>query len=155
MLKRAIPDNEHLGKPFFIKMSNSIVKSLKGYDAFSKVILGGKKIRVGELTSFVIFRESKLNFLKSSLPDVIYIGVTNSKRFNKKAILRNRIKRLLRAAIREVIMKDVSKYNVIKYAVFMLNKKIPYSNFIGLSDILPLVEQALNKAVDYKLNKKT
>jgi len=142
-----------LGKPFFIKMNNINVKSLKGYNAFSKVIVNGKKIKVDDLTSFFIYNDNKLNFLKSSNPDLIYIGVTSSKRGNKKAVLRNRIKRLLRVAVSEFITKDVVKYKIIKYAVFMYNKKIPYSNFVKLSDIEPLVERALNKAVEYKLKK--
>jgi len=142
-----------LGKPFFIKMNNINVKSLKGYNAFSKVIVNGKKIKVDDLTSFFIYNDNKLNFLKSSNPDLIYIGVTSSKRGNKKAVLRNRIKRLLRVAVSEFITKDIVKYKIIKYAVFMYNKKIPYSNFVKLSDIEPLVERALNKAVEYKLKK--
>jgi len=142
-----------LGKPFFIKMNNINVKSLKGYNAFSKVIVNGKKIKVDDLTSFFIYNDNKLNFLKSSNHDLIYIGVTSSKRGNKKAVLRNRIKRLLRVAVSEFITKDVVKYKIIKYAVFMYNKKIPYSNFVKLSDIEPLVERALNKAVEYKLKK--
>ena len=117
------------------------------------VIVNGKKIKVDDLTSFFIYNDNKLNFLKSSNPDLIYIGVTSSKRGNKKAVLRNRIKRLLRVAVREFISKDVVKYKIIKYAVFMYNKKIPYSNFVKLSDIEPLVERALNKAVEYKLKK--
>jgi len=142
-----------LGKPFFIKMNNINVKSLKGYNAFSKVIVNGKKIKVDDLTSFFIYNDNKLNFLKSSNHDLIYIGVTSSKKGNKKAVLRNRIKRLLRVAVREFIAKDVVKYKIIKYAVFMYNKKIPYSNFVKLSDIELLVERALNKAVEYKLKK--
>lgn len=136
-------------------MGNNIVKSLKGYNAFSKVILKGKRIKIKELTSYFIYNDNNVSFLKSSDPNIIYIGVTNSKKINKKAVLRNRIKRLLRVAVRQVIMKDTEKYKIIKYAVFIFNKKIPYCNFITLKDIVPLVENSIDNAIEYKLKKKT
>lgn len=136
-------------------MSNNNTKSLKGYNAFSKVITKGKKIKTNELTSYYIFNDDKLNFIKSSSQDFVYFGVTSSKKINKKAVLRNRIKRLLRVAARQIIMNNFEKYSVIKYAVFIFNKKIPYINFINLSDIKPLVELSLNRAIEYKLKKKS
>lgn len=143
------------GKPFFIKMNNNIVKPLKGYNAFSKVIANGKKIKTDELTSYYIYNDDVLNFMKSNVPEFIYAGVTSSKRINKSAVIRNRIKRLLRVAVRQIIMNDVDKYKLIKYGVFIYNKKIPFTGYINLNDITPLVVNSLNKAVDYKLKKKS
>lgn len=138
------------GKPFFITMNNDNIKSLKGYNAFSKVIANGKRIKYNEIVSFFVFKDSELSLLKSSNPYVFYYGVTSSKKVNKKAVIRNRIKRLLRIAIRVIYLKDKDKYNQIKYAIFMYNKSIPYSNYISLTEIIPLVENIMNKAIEFK-----
>lgn len=131
-------------------MTNKSLKPLKGYNCFYKVIQNGKKIKSKELTSYFVFENQKLSILKSNNTDLIYFGVACSKKTNKSAVYRNRIKRLLRVAIKQVIMTDKDKYKSIKYSIFMLNKRISFVNEIGLNDVLPLVESVLNKAVEYQ-----
>ncbi len=71
---------------------------LKGYGTFGRVFNQGKRFRATGLTAFVTFRP----------PDCVeshnemHVGVT-CRRGTKPAVMRNRIKRLLREAVRREI----------------------------------------------------
>ncbi len=138
-----------LGKPLFIKMNTIQIKSLKGFNSFSSVYTKGKKIKIEDLFSVFVFRGSKLNFKKCMDEDIFYVGVGSSKRANKKAVTRNRIKRLLRVSVLQTLSESHHSYDYLKYAVFVYNKRIEQPQMIHLSDIKPLVQQIFEKVNNY------
>jgi ribonuclease P protein component len=79
------------------------VSPLKGFEAFSALFQRGIKFSAGRLSAFFVFRplartESSTIILPATL--TIECGVT-SKRRTRPAVMRNRVKRLLRETLRQ------------------------------------------------------
>lgn len=68
------------------------IKTLKGFDAFKKAYLNGKTKSTRKITMTIVEGES----------NTLNLGVGISKKRCKKAVVRNRIKRLLRESIKQL-----------------------------------------------------
>lgn len=80
-------------------MSNlKTIKSLKGFNIFNKVFDNSYKLRTSNLLIAYTFDESNSNDL--------LIGVSTPKKKSKKAVSRNRVKRLLRQSIYNLNIKS-------------------------------------------------
>lgn len=132
-------------------MKNVAIKSVKGYNAFSKIISNGKKFKSDDIFMTVIYTGSDFSLQKSSEVGTVYYGVSSPKKLNPKAIVRNRIKRLLRVSIRKCINQNPDYANFLKYIILIYNKKIQHPGLIKLKDIEPKVNKIINKSIDHKM----
>jgi ribonuclease P protein component len=130
------------------------IRPIKGFNCFSILYVAGVKIRLFPILASVCYDldDSGLNELWSSRlnreANTMFFGVTVSKRINKKAVNRNRIKRLMRESIRLVIDEIVTSGEEIKIKTIILSWKssIAKPADIALNDVLPLIRETITKA---------
>jgi ribonuclease P protein component len=116
---------------------------IKGYGSFNEVYMSGKKFYSKNLNSVITFGEKPNN----TNAHIINFGVTISKKTAKKAIIRNRIKRLLRESFRALLKEtDSSKLIFIDKIIFSYQKAPAYPNQICLTDVMPAVQNILEQA---------
>ena len=156
---------------------------IKGYNSFSKIYDVGVKFRSGSASCVVIFSdeiftempesvnkflgisncenngESKnqtyCNVHSNNCKHIIYYGVTVSKRIAKKAVVRNRIKRLMRESLR-IAGKEMEMKNFfpIKKIIISYHFAPKHPMQISLNDVLPAVKNLLERAFSYYNNRK-
>jgi ribonuclease P protein component len=135
-----------------------ILKPLIGRDSFTTVFKTGKKFYDGDCLGVFIYADADVSdicFNKCRDTNTYYYGVSAGKRNIKKAVLRNRVKRLIRESVRQVFD---SKYNdiddfFIKYTVFSWRKSPQKQSLIKLSDVYPSIERILLAAENYYTNR--
>jgi ribonuclease P protein component len=120
-------------------------KPIKGYNVFYNTFKKGKKLKTEHILTSVVFN----NNITNDKPHTIYYGVTISKRLAKKAIIRNRVKRLLRESIRLLIKEfEATDLALIDNIVLMWQVAPKYPKGISLNYVMSAVknifEQALN-----------
>jgi len=126
-------------------------KPIKGYNSFSTLFKEGMKVKTYNILCSVKFNDNVVE--KETHP--IYYGVTISKRNAKKAILRNRVKRLLRESFRTLVKEHNNKQlGMIDSIVFAWQIAPKHKNDIALNDVLPAVQKVLAKALAIHTNKK-
>ena len=130
------------------------LKPIKGFNSFSLVFKAGKKFYDGELLSvFVKYESDSETALISNCSDELtfYYGVTAGKKFNKKAVVRNRVRRLLRESIRKIFSERyvMLEHPPFKYAVFSWRNAPKHPSLISLNDVFPSVEKVFNSADFY------
>lgn len=84
---------------------------LKGYGTFSRVFSHGKRFRASGLTAFVTFRPSQPHTESPNADLELRVGVT-CRRGTKPAVMRNRIKRLLREGSRQVLLPRLQELQI-------------------------------------------
>lgn len=110
------------------------IRPLKGFDTFKKVFANGKTRSTYKITLTIEFGTS----------DILHLGVGISKKRCKKAVVRNRIKRLLRVAIRELNEEKQLPENIKNITVFW--KIAPKrASLIGLKEVKNELELLLEK----------
>ncbi|MBI3218948.1 MAG: ribonuclease P protein component [Bacteroidetes bacterium] len=124
--------------------------SLKGASTFSETIRLGKRFTHGIITVVIIFQPLSNDNKK----EFVNVGVSIRKKTAKKATIRNRVKRLLRVSVRQVLteFEDLGCFNqgcgFARIIVFCNSApKIP--SLINLEDVLPDVRNALSVALEY------
>lgn len=130
------------------------IKPIKGFNCFSVLYLAGEKIRLFPVLASVCYNleGSGLNELWSARlsrqPNTMFFGVTVSKKTTKKAVNRNRIKRLIRESVRLVIDEIVSADEEIRIKTIVLSWKSPITRpaDVALKDVLPLIREIITKA---------
>jgi len=125
------------------------IRSLKGFNCFAKVFENGKKFYVENLLLITVSKDNELIIKKSSQPNICYYGVGSSRKINKKGVIRNRIKRLLRESFRQLFVEKEIDLSYIKYCILLYNKKVTHPKLIRLKDVKPLVKEAFNKANNF------
>jgi len=90
-------------------MNKIKLQPVKGFQAFSNAFTAGKKFHTERLTaSFCYGDNPALEQIKQKTntnSDVTLFGITVAKKRSKKAVVRNRIKRLLRQSVNEIFNK--------------------------------------------------
>ena len=140
-------------------MTTIHINPIKGYQVFSKVFSSGKKLRAYPLLASVVFDISEIGltpfrFEKMNLPTEIFLGVTVSKRVAKRAVIRNRIKRLMRESVR-LVLKDYEENGIelTCKAICLAWQKAPQKpSEISLHDVLPKVQTILRKFTNTQEN---
>lgn len=125
-------------------MDKKVIKPLKGFNAFKKVFDAGKKFHHEHVSAVAIFDNDKYRDFKVRTIDdssVLYYGVGVSKKVCKKAVVRNRIKRLLRVSINQFFATQ-SNINL-KYLTLNWRKKVEKPSLISLKDVEPIVNKML------------
>lgn len=122
---------------------------LKGHNVFSNIYEYKDKLQVrcGALVVSCI--------VSVSPNEQIFFGVTIGKRIAKRAVIRNRIKRLLRESMR-VVLNDSNDemVNYIEKIILSYKSAPQHPSEVGLKDILPLVHKAFGELLENIKNKK-
>ena len=95
-------------------MSISSLKSQKEFDFVSKH--GVKK----HGSKFIVILSSNISFLSENKDQEIFLGLKVSKRFSKKAVVRNKTKRRIKHLV-SILMRDPS-VNINKKAIIVIPK---------------------------------
>ncbi|MCX6147155.1 MAG: ribonuclease P protein component [Candidatus Kapabacteria bacterium] len=120
-------------------MNKSNLLTLKGHDSFKKVFEKGKKIYRDE--AMLVFNK------KVTTENTIYYGVSIGKRNAKKAVIRNRVKRLIRESI-NCYTKELENNLPFENFVFIWRKAPKMQSLIDLNDVKPIVYNMFNEAIE-------
>ena len=124
-------------------MPELILESLKGKKNFDELFKAGLRYKVEDLLAVVIKNDSSKNNPSSNR--IIFYAVAVSKRIAKKAVVRNRIKRLLRESIRLLFIKNPDNFEIISKIILMWRNAPVKPAFIKLNDVMPIVEKMMLK----------
>jgi ribonuclease P protein component len=124
------------------------LKSLKGHNSFPKVFERGKRFYVANALAVVCFMPA------NSGCSELMLGLLAGKKLSKSAVMRNRIKRLLKESVR-LSIEDFTINGQCPFEVILLSwKKAPsHPRMLRLDDVLPEVRQLLQQAFDYYRNR--
>ncbi len=136
-------------------MNQKTIKSIKGFGVFSAVWQAGKKIKKYPVLASVVYdlEGVEINPYRLEImsePDMLFIGVSVSKRRAKKAVVRNRVKRLMRESAR-IVLKEMEEQDVgISYkAICFSSLKAPKKpKDMVLADILPAIRKTMFAALE-------
>lgn len=92
----ASPSGSPVNDPAAVLGSRISCRPLKGFGAFEEILRSGRRITSGPLS---LTAELKPVALDPGMP--VLVGVTIAKRIAPRAVLRNRVKRLLRESARQ------------------------------------------------------
>ncbi len=126
------------------------IKSLKGTKRFSEVFGKGKKFSTAKMLIAIEFCPKQC--LKTN--DYIEVGAVVGKKISKKAVVRNRIKRLIRESVRAYLPLLIGEDSDISIKAMIISWKQPISapSLIGLAEVAGEFVFLMNKARDL-LNK--
>ncbi len=133
------------------------LKSLKGYNCFDFVFKVGRKISNQDallVVSKKYIENLEIKNIAYNGRKTIFFGVTVPKKIAKKAVMRNRVKRLLRVSIINYF-KALSQldYDIqMKYLIIVWRKVPKHPALINLSDVSPVIDELLNKYLKININ---
>jgi ribonuclease P protein component len=140
-----------------LPLTMPILRPLKGHNAFDVVFRHGARFAYRGVTAFILFREILTPELLAQEPaltrladaaNTLIVGVS-SKRRTRPAALRNRLKRLLRASVHEVVQVEGVSCEGIAAMVLICNIIPEKPSLLGLGDVLPLVRRIFQNADKY------
>jgi len=120
-----------------------LIRPLKGHGAFEAVLRNGRRFTSGAATVTVIQTQD------GTSANSLEVGVMVGKRYAAKAVVRTRIRRLLRVSIRRVIAQHEAQVSSKNISVVLLGWRQGRSRpcDIHLSDVYPHVERAMLSAL--------
>lgn len=120
-------------------LTDSLVP-LKGHDAFKAVIEKGFKVRTRTFIGFFVIGS---DVTKSTF------GISIPKRNAKKAVVRNRTKRLVRESLIHLVQNDVEKVLAFEqFIIIRIEKLPPHPKLIRLSDVEPEIIKLFDRALE-------
>ncbi len=124
------------------------LKSIKGFGSFNQIYQIGKKFYANSASAVVVFKHDICNE-----SHIIFYGVAVSKKIAKKAVIRNRIKRLLRESLRIIVKEDYSNtFACIDKIILTYHAAPTHQQLINLQEILPVIKNILEQANFYYSN---
>lgn len=134
-------------------MKSMNLSPLKGFNSFTKVYEQSLKVHFGNISLQICFKPSNILIKKKACnPELIYFGVVAPKKIYKKAVVRNRIKRLLRVSLREILKDIAPKYDLSQIQILVITwkgKAVTKPREIKLNE----VKESLFQALTYFLSK--
>lgn len=130
------------------------LQPLKGYGAFGTVFATGRRFSIGSATAIVVFNDGAAQAMEHRKTDgtqqIVYFGVTARKK-TRPAVLRNRIKRLLRESVRLLAneYRQSDKAFPFRAFVFVWNAVPARPSLLHLRTVLPAVRTLVEKAARY------
>lgn len=123
-------------------MTGTILRPIKGRKIFEELFAESSRFYHKDCLALIRF-ENKSNQDNPKSNRIIFYAVGISKKTARKAVLRNRIKRLLREAIKQLIKENASLFDNIEYMVIIWKWAPEHQKLIRLSDVKPSIEQML------------
>lgn len=117
-------------------------RPLKGFGAFEDTLRSGRRLTFGPLSlTAVTLAESEVE------PDTVFVGVTIAKRIAPRAVVRNRVKRLLRESVRRHIAQrgDQLQARRISHMIFNWRQAPSSAMKLHLADVEPYISDAFDK----------
>lgn len=130
-----------------------MIRPLKKKKRFSNVYEFGVNFYEKPAKAIVCFENENCFDKEHGEEDFFFLAVSVSKRTAKKAVVRNRIKRLLRESVRHVAKKrDQDCFYGIKGMILIWYHAPPRPSQIRLKDVLPVIEKLFDKICEYLNN---
>ncbi len=119
-----------------------LLQPLKGHGSFERILKTGRRTSSGTLSLTL--------GVGSVETDTINVGVSVPRRNVSSAVIRNRIKRLLRVAINQTVQEhDVRcRMRGVNAIVAIWRSAPPSAALIRLRDVYPTVDAVLKRALD-------
>lgn len=130
-----------------------MIRPLKGKKRFSNAYRLGVNFYKKPAKARVCFKNTACFKLEPGEENTLFIGVSISKRTAKKAVVRNRIKRLLRESVRRIAKEyDKACIEAISSIIIMWYYAPKKPGMIGLNEVLPVVRRLFDEICKYLLN---
>ena len=144
----------------YLQLANNVIKieSLKSRKQFQKLFSSGKKFFDNNANIVVVFRTfEEFNRISENHSECLittYFVPHISKRSAKKAVIRNRIKRLIRESLRSLVNKeDFQKHFSAVDTIFISWQKAPsHPGLIALDTVNKTIVALLEKAYSHFLS---
>jgi ribonuclease P protein component len=132
-------------------MIEAKLQSVKGKSRFDEIFKTGQRFNNKDCICFVKFEE---NPSEGSLNErrIIYYAVAISKKIAKKAVVRNRIKRLLRESLRQILKTDSNLFNGISEFVIIWRWAPKHRSLVRLKEVKDSVNNVLQKSQFFQIN---
>ncbi len=125
-------------------MSKVFLKTIKSKKKFDELFKVGRRFRINDGYAVVKFRDEQ----RERDRIYTYYAVSVGRKVVKKAVVRNRIKRLLRESLRLAAEEKTESFACIE-EIFLGWKKAPkHPKLINLKNIAPTVEKLIDAAVE-------
>lgn len=115
-----------------------VLRPLKGYRSFEEVLRSGRRVTSGPLLLAALPSEESAT--------VTLVGVGVPKRVARKAVMRNRIKRLMRVAVGDCL-RDSAQLQPSLRLVLLWRAAPEHPSQIALADVEHHVRRALAKLI--------
>lgn len=127
------------------------MKPIKGKLLFDGIFRRSKKIANKTIAAYIVFdgKQERKRRNSSKIKTLNY-AIMVKKRYVKKAVIRNRIKRLCRVATREIFaeMPDEKLLSSIKYIVLTWGKIVDKTKDISLDEVKSALSEIMTNAKD-------
>lgn len=132
-----------------------LIKPLKGKKKIEEVYKFGKKYYTENISSLIVF-----DFNNEDFP--LELAVTVRKKINRKAVTRNRIKRLLRESLRQLAKElqesnTANTVNSIKHMILYWRHEVEQPKCLKLDkvklEVAAILEKASNFSIRYQKEK--
>lgn len=139
-------------------MDTPNLSPLKGFNSFRNVYEISERSHFGSILLFIVQKPANILIKgQNPNPDKIYLGISVQKKLFKKAVVRNRIKRLVRESVRRVILEFSKNYTVEKIQFILVSykgEKIEKPKMLKLADIEKDFVPAFTKYCQKRLKSK-
>lgn len=123
-------------------MSNiKIIKPLKGHNIFSDVFKVAYKKRSSKLLIAYTYYSAE------NCSNNMFLGVSVPKKIVKKAVCRNRVKRLMRESIRQIQIEDIELIKEINQLILVWQETLEQPSRLKLSIVKEEVKDLLKSAL--------
>lgn len=126
-----------------VKTTNvMLLQPLKGHGSFERILKAGRRTTGGHLSLTLGVGTVEV--------DTIQVGVSVPRRIVSSAVIRNRIKRLLRVAIHQTVQHNDVRCRIrgVNTIVAIWRSGPPIASLISLRDVYPTVDATLKRALD-------
>jgi len=133
-------------------MVSAKLQAIKGKAKFDELFKNGQKFGNKDCVSFIKFVTDPQEINPDEIR-VIFYAVAISKKVAKKAVIRNRIKRLLRESLRQLLKEDITLFDKISHIIIIRRWAPAYPGLIGLNEVKLSVSKLLQSSKSYISNK--
>ncbi|NLO19400.1 MAG: ribonuclease P protein component [Ignavibacteria bacterium] len=137
-------------------MNKVLLKTIKGKKNFDSVFSNKKVFSSKKLIAIVNFKKEEDSFSdrQNKEDKIISYAVLASKKLSKKAVVRNRVKRLLRESIKKVLNESIDNPYIFENIVLSWKEKLPHHpKLIKFTEVMLSLSEVLNKAYQYYITK--
>lgn len=128
------------------------IKPIKGVKAFSDAIKNSKRFRSEKAIAYVCFYHNSdltSDCKEQNSTFILNYGIILSKKIIKKAVVRNRIKRLIRESLRIIARENGEQLTNVKSIILSWNRNPMHPKLIKLDEVLSEIRDLINKILIY------